>query len=249
MIKIEKPTAVPDSLNSELTRQKRQELIDAAKYIKEDKYSYNYKKEDIKALLKEIYKGKCAYCEQSIEDFDVEHFRPKSVYYWLTYSWDNLLYICGKCNSFKSNKFDIQGVRTNFNAEDLTEIHQLHERYSEEEQPFMIHPEKEDVENELIFDKNGNLHSENVRVQYAIDTCKLNRPSLQEKRYEIIKNLRDNLVDEIALAENKERQIERIQVLLRAFEKDMNNTKSPFLAFKKQMLRNEIGNILREILI
>jgi len=248
MIKIEKPTTVPASLNSELTQQKRQELIDAGKYVDEAKYSYHYKKEDVKAHLKEVYKGKCAYCEQSIEDFDVEHFRPKSVYYWLTYSWDNLLYICGKCNSFKSNKFDIQGIRANFQVEDLAEIHQLHEKYSEQEQPFMIHPEKEEVENELIFDKNGNLHSENVRVQYAIDICKLNREGLKEKRYEIIKNLRDNLENEIALAKNKAEKQNAAAILLRLFEKEMNNPKSPFSAFRKQMWRNEIRNILTEVL-
>lgn len=248
MIKIEKPTVVPASLTSDLVQQKREELIAAGKYIDVPKYSNYYKKPDVKDKLREIYQGKCVYCEQSVEAFSVEHFRPKSIYYWLTYSWDNLLYICSTCNIHKSNHFDIQGVSANFTAEDLAEIHQLHERYSEQEQPFMIHPEKEEVENALIFDKNGNLRSDDVRVQYVIDTCKLNRKSLQEKRMEIIQIFRNNLENEIALAEDKEAKKTTVRVILNMFQREMLNPESPFLAFRKQIWQNEIPNILKEIL-
>jgi uncharacterized protein (TIGR02646 family) len=59
---------------------------------------------------------KCCYCEHRIpKSFnDVEHYRPKSKanrapgcmlthgYWWLAYSWENLLYSCPSCN--RSNK-------------------------------------------------------------------------------------------------------------------------------------------------
>jgi uncharacterized protein (TIGR02646 family) len=55
---------------------------------------------------------KCCYCEQRIpKGFnDVEHYRPKAVaarqpgsndthgYWWLAFTWENLLFACPACN-------------------------------------------------------------------------------------------------------------------------------------------------------
>jgi uncharacterized protein (TIGR02646 family) len=58
--------------------------------------------------------GKCAYCESqasAVTHADVEHFRPKDIYWWLAYCYDNYLYSCQICNqSFKSNRFPILGT-------------------------------------------------------------------------------------------------------------------------------------------
>ncbi|RYU92703.1 HNH endonuclease [Emticicia agri] len=55
--------------------------------------------------------NKCAYCEAStkiVSPGDVEHFRPKSKYWWLAYCYDNYLVSCSVCNSvFKGNKFPL----------------------------------------------------------------------------------------------------------------------------------------------
>ena len=40
----------------------------------------------------------CAYCEQKLPESDrgdVEHFRPKSLYRWLAYAFENYLLSCG----------------------------------------------------------------------------------------------------------------------------------------------------------
>jgi uncharacterized protein (TIGR02646 family) len=53
--------------------------------------------------------GKCCYCEAPLDaNYEVEHWRPKSGYYWLAYSWHNLLLSCGFCNKTKSNQFPIE---------------------------------------------------------------------------------------------------------------------------------------------
>ena len=66
-----------------------------------------------KAQLKKDTNGKCAYCEANTEvaaHGDVEHFRPKSVYWWLAFSFDNYLYSCQICNqTYKSDSFPISG--------------------------------------------------------------------------------------------------------------------------------------------
>lgn len=59
--------------------------------------------------------GKCAYCEGKaahVAHGDVEHFRPKSEYWWLAYCYDNFLYSCQICNqSYKGANFPRAGAR------------------------------------------------------------------------------------------------------------------------------------------
>ncbi|RPD44144.1 hypothetical protein DNI29_22370 [Hymenobacter sediminis] len=67
-----------------------------------------------KTQLKKESGGKCAYCEANTEIVahgDVEHYRPKSVYWWLAYTYDNYLYACQICNQvYKSDNFPIAGT-------------------------------------------------------------------------------------------------------------------------------------------
>ncbi len=55
---------------------------------------------------------KCAYCEaqEQAKRNDVEHFRPKSRYWWLAWTWDNLVFACRNCNQapFKLDKFPLE---------------------------------------------------------------------------------------------------------------------------------------------
>ncbi len=55
--------------------------------------------------------GKCAYCESptdTVAHGDVEHFRPKSKYWWLAYCYDNYVYACQVCNQVhKGDEFPV----------------------------------------------------------------------------------------------------------------------------------------------
>lgn len=66
------------------------------------------------ALIAESH-GKCAYCESptSVVAYgDVEHFRPKDLYWWLAFSYDNYTYSCQLCNQkFKGANFTVGGPR------------------------------------------------------------------------------------------------------------------------------------------
>jgi uncharacterized protein (TIGR02646 family) len=58
--------------------------------------------------LEACHNGKCCYCEPPLDaNSEVEHWRPKSKYYWLAYTWDNLLYCCGFCNKKKLQQFPL----------------------------------------------------------------------------------------------------------------------------------------------
>ena len=55
--------------------------------------------------------GKCAYCESptdTVAHGDVEHYRPKSKYWWLAYCYENYLYSCQICNQvYKGDEFPV----------------------------------------------------------------------------------------------------------------------------------------------
>lgn len=68
-----------------------------------------------KNQLKKEAANKCAYCEANtsvVAHGDVEHFRPKSEYWWLAYTYDNYLFACQICNqTHKSNNFPVAGIK------------------------------------------------------------------------------------------------------------------------------------------
>ena len=64
------------------------------------------------ALSRESH-GKCAYCDASasaVAHCDVEHYRPKSRYWWLALCYDNYLFACQICNQiYKGDQFPVYG--------------------------------------------------------------------------------------------------------------------------------------------
>lgn len=67
--------------------------------------------------------GKCAYCESPttvVAYGDVEHFRPKSKYWWLAYCYENYLPSCTICNQrFKQDEFPLGPDSKALRAPDL----------------------------------------------------------------------------------------------------------------------------------
>ncbi|MFN0052993.1 MAG: hypothetical protein ACKV0T_12475 [Planctomycetales bacterium] len=107
-------SAVPPSLRGDKRRGKEGELLkmwrdhlhsgaDAS-----PNWKTTYWKAGKPRLKKDTF-GKCAYCESPtdvVAHGDVEHFRPKSVYWWLAYCFDNHLFACQICNqSYKGDNF------------------------------------------------------------------------------------------------------------------------------------------------
>ena len=245
MIKINKNLKdVPATLDSDLTQQRRNELIDAEEYKNEGVYNSRYKMKDIKAKLKDIYHSKCAFCEQKSEAFHVEHFRPKDIYYWLAYSWDNLLYSCPTCNTKKGAKFRTLKNRAEYDADFLEKIHEIAQEYDDLEASQFIHPELENIEKELVFDKTGKISSKNDRVQYTIDTCKLNREDLRVHfRKKILDDIKRKIKDRFTKFQTTKNQEELVKIkgLIEDFEKDAQNPESSFLAFRRYVIEHFLG--------
>jgi hypothetical protein len=65
----------------------------------------------VKSQLAAMQHIKCCYCDKREEQAkyrDVEHYRPKSVYWWLAWTWENLLFSCVDCNrEYKRDQFPL----------------------------------------------------------------------------------------------------------------------------------------------
>lgn len=119
----------------------------------------------VKETLRLRQHGKCAFCERGEDAFNqpVEHFRPKggasdfdganwspsvsSHYWWLAWTWSNLLFACDDCNRVgaKGNRFPIAAgtVRIAAPVTPLRKIGRSHTAVKRET-AMLINPREED---------------------------------------------------------------------------------------------------------
>ena len=149
------------------------------------------------------FHGKCAYCELPLAPGqrygDVEHFRPKlrvtdiqgrlifskarehGGYWWLAYSWRNLLPACEACNRFgtgpdglKSGKWDRFPTVGDVWYQDARGIRR--------ERPLLLNPLEDDPNEHLVFDDTGVIGHRTERGRTTIEVLGLNRDALVDER-------------------------------------------------------------------
>lgn len=131
-----------------------------------------YRSSDVKVALRQVFRGKCAYCESNYagtQPMDVEHWRPKGEvheagnklpgYYWLAAHWENLYPSCIDCNRSrtqidaltkeelalgKANQFPVKGPRIVDPDDDLAG-----------ELPLIVDPCAEDPEELFSYTEEG----------------------------------------------------------------------------------------------
>lgn len=126
------------------------------------KFTYDrkvYAAKRVKNDLVEIHHCKCCYCEKKFPPvkLDIEHFRPKGAvkqsieddqewpgYYWLVYSWDNLLLSCGDCNRIHKKEL--------FPLANPPDRARSHEDCCRIEQALLVDPVKQDPRTHIKFD-------------------------------------------------------------------------------------------------
>jgi uncharacterized protein (TIGR02646 family) len=263
MIKINKDLDdIPESLLVSMTKSThlaRLDVIGNGSYYKEKTYDKLYKKDDIKDKLNSYYHHKCAYCEQRVEQIHVEHYRPKKekgsdsyAYYWLSFSWDNLLVSCPSCNSKKGNKFRIRNNRVTFvqNGANINDINCLSSGYDLTEKPFMVNPEVTDPNNYIHFSIDGKMTSEDENFKYTIDeVCKLSRKDLNDQRRKLISDFENNLRAELKRCPNIDEKRIVVGIFIRKWISDSKDNLNPFLAFRNYAIReNWIKDIIQEVI-
>jgi uncharacterized protein (TIGR02646 family) len=136
----------------------------------------------VKNELFEAQRRKCCYCEKLEEQAkyrDVEHYRPKAHYWWLAWTWDNLLFSCFDCNrEYKKDQFPLASGSTRLIAEEAPPGN---------EYPLVIDPcdLTTDPMNEIEFRRERIQGKERwkpygltVRGSTTVEVCGLDRPGL-----------------------------------------------------------------------
>jgi hypothetical protein len=110
------------AVNLKLLKQKKAGELEAGG---EKKWDSSFWKESKEQMLVES-NDKCAYCETptKVVDYgDVEHFRPKSYYWWLAYCYENYLPSCAICNQkYKKDIFKLDDDTLKLKGPDLTNL-------------------------------------------------------------------------------------------------------------------------------
>ena len=237
MIKVEKDfSTVPIILKS----QNREESF--SKNVLAKKYSFGktlYKTSKVQKELNKIYNLKCAFCEQKLLDSPkhIEHYRPKATYYWLSYSWDNLLLACGGCNSSKGDRFKVKNSIVSYNSETYSEIHSLGLGYDSKEEPLIINPEKDDVIDAIEYQTDAKVFSKNHRVHHTIEeACKLNRDELVQKRLPILNDF-INQINKHYIVYKEKGDLTRFKPDIEIFLEKVNQ-QSEFYSFRYFIVNN-----------
>jgi uncharacterized protein (TIGR02646 family) len=234
LIKINRPEEVPKTLSK---RGKEETLKLCAEYDRgEREFEINskiYGSKTIKNKLKKAQHGKCCYCETRATPppsyGDVEHFRPKSHYYWLTYDWDNLLFSCERCNrSFKRAKFPLENPddQAKSHSDDITK-----------ERPLLINPANENPEDFISF--NGMMAvaiDDNEKGRTTIKVLGLNESDVVNVRERVYNELRNKYLLIVDL-QNKDIDLEQEISGLNEYLEIACKSTEPFAAMARAALR------------
>ena len=205
MIHIDRTRAVPESLRGSAVEELRKLLI--SHYSVDErkrrqlraKLDYSLLKyPDIRAALDEMFRGKCAYCEQPLDSPEWElHRPPKNArgfkveaspehYWWLAYEWENMYLSCPVCNRNKGTMFPTEADRV---SADVKSGHFPTGRALRKELPFLLDPCIDYPEEYLVFLSTGEVEPAITRTSRrydralaTIDILGLNRSELVERR-------------------------------------------------------------------
>jgi len=198
-----------------------------------------YRHKELKAALESIFHGKCAYCEWRYGGgsyFEVEHYRPKKIYYWLAAEWTNLLPSCKRCNNGKLSKFPLAngGKAATRKGEERRE------------RPLLLNPSdaRIDPTDHLLFDPNdGAIKPSLIRAaqpspigESSIQVYRLARSELARERIEWALRVRDKIQICRLTAQTRNRKAEE-----KAFQdlKHVLAPDQPFRALTLTILRDE----------
>jgi hypothetical protein len=207
MIKITRPLKVPKTLKkkgADLTKANCDAFDkNEVKFI--EKFTVDsavYGAKSVKKALKKAQHNKCCFCEKDqVDEYGaVEHYRPKAGYkidksekelakpgyYWLAYNWDNLLFVCGPCNTtYKQNFFPLQ---------DELQRCKSHKDPITRETPLLLDPCGNKDPRDHIFFQNQFPMYKDAFGQRTIELCGLDRDELNDQREKLINDIEARLI-------------------------------------------------------
>jgi uncharacterized protein (TIGR02646 family) len=168
------PAALP-AVRAERLAAAREAVLQGKRIDFED---YDLVKKDLAVMQH----NKCCYCEKREEQAkyrDVEHYRPKTLYWWLAWTWENLLFACIDCNrEQKRDRFPLEPGCARLIAEQAPPAAEL---------PLVLDPSDPSVEptREIVFFRERIQGKErwvprgvSARGRETVEVCGLDRPDL-----------------------------------------------------------------------
>jgi len=192
MRRIIRSATPPSSLGSEKVLSALELFSNKSTYHTTDAHNSLYKSSDVMVELRKQHSGMCVYCEKDLTDNTphVEHFRPKSHYWWLAYSWDNLFLSCEECNVRKGDKFEASSKQTSPDARWREDRHNLSSQLNESEVPSLLHPCEIETELEFSFTCDGIAKALSERASYTYSTVQLGREQCVYRRKKLVDDLK-----------------------------------------------------------
>jgi uncharacterized protein (TIGR02646 family) len=142
VIKVERQKDEPTGLAA----RREQQLLGLGASRPERTTAHAHAYQAVKSELIKQQRHKCCYCERrTVPDHnDVEHYRPFALYWWLAWTWENLLFACAACNR-KGGKLDqfplaVNSIRLTFP-----------EQPPGREQPLLLDPSTDEPRDHIRF--------------------------------------------------------------------------------------------------
>lgn len=230
----------PPVLSSPRLRQHTQDLLDYLRRspseraqrrppIAEDSF---YSGELHDAVAKRC-RQKCVFCESDEIQPHVEHFRPIQVrevdgsrrddhYAWLTYEWDNLVYVCDYCQRARRDQFPTKSARAPYLAS-FTEVRRV-------ERPLLLDPYRDPVERHFDFLLTGHCRPLTARGAATFAIVDLGTERLRHLRETAL----IRMTEKIASWADRNDPID----LQKAFDADL-----PFLGARLNVLRRALEGL------
>lgn len=185
-----------------------------------------YKHKEIKEALFSTSNKKCCFCEcyptEGGGNIEVEHFKPKSIYYNETFEWSNLMPICRSCNGSKLDHDTIKEPLINPYLDDPIDYFYF--------KNLRIRP----LDNCIDYDKA-------LRTR---EVCNLNSKELRDARsnlYNQFAEYEETLEDyikeyyECDTPRKKQNKINKLKNSFKTID-DLSNEKAKFSAYFKQLV-------------
>ena len=186
--------------------------------------------EAVRASLRTLFDGRCAYCESPLADetLEVDRFRPEQeamdldgriddpdLYWWLAYEWANLYPACRDCREAKSSRFPVAGRRAAAEANG---------GWLRRERRLLLDPCEDDPETELRFAADGTVSGVTTRGAVTVVVLALNRPGLVQRR----RAAADELLGRAGRLSERQARLQ------------LASTAEPYTALRRQLLREHL---------
>ncbi|WP_343808397.1 hypothetical protein [Marinobacterium maritimum] len=186
----------------------------------------HYRNDSVRSALIKSSFGKCAFCEcipSEGGNFEIEHFKPKSIYPDLTFDWVNFLPACRKCNGSKDSH--------DTGAEPIINPYDIDPKYVFYFEDIVIKA----VESPL-----------KETADKTIEVCGLNTVRLWKPRAEILVSLRifsraiEEAIEELKNADTERKKVNRVKKLREAVEtiETLTSSREKYSSFCRHFLEN-----------